>query len=433
MFVSAPRVNGNGSTSFNVPLTARNGAPKSPTLQAALSAANTMNRFSSGPGGQTIRSFCQNGVISYKKYRKTSYSAFYYSRFSSGRVVSVNQDGGPFFEWNSYNHAVGLGYVGFHSTGYDDNLHVLDHTGTNSSVQAVYNRAVALNLKNRAVSECRQKAAQVKLDLSEALVGLPESVIMVAQRTKQVLNAYLALRRGNWKGALAWLGLSPSRWHKTLGQKSMQQAWLELQYGWLPLLGDIWSGIKLSNELLSGGTKTHAYAKRQLETDLWTYGLTSGGPSIWLNPQITTWGRTSVDVRYNFGVSNANIAFLNSLGVLNPFYTVWVAVPFSFVVDWFLPVGDWLQSISSTLGLQFIDGYITQRSWGYAEVSSSGVNLPNKKVEFGNTVATAGLCRITRDALTVWPWPVPYLRFPFSSDKRIANAIALISTSRKHR
>ncbi len=432
MFVSAPRVNGNGSNSFNVPLVARNGAPKSVSLQAALAAANTMNRFSTGPGGQTIRSFCQNGVISYKKYRKTSYSAFYYSRFSSGRVISINQDGGPFFEWNSYNHGVGLGYVGFHSTGFDDNLHVLDHTGTNGSPQAIYNRAVALNLKNRAVSECRQKAAEVKLDLSEAFAGLPETVLMVALRTKQVLTAWRSMRRGDFRGAAAALGLSPRRWHKTLGIKSTQQAWLELQYGWLPLLGDIWSGIKLTNDLLSGA-QHHAYAKRQLETDLWTYGLTSGGPSTWVNPQITTWGRTSVDVRYNFRVSDTNLAFLNSLGVLNPFYTVWVAVPFSFLVDWFLPIGDWLQSISSTLGLQFIDGYITQRSWGYAEVSASSVNLPNKKFEIGSTTASAGLCRITRDALTVWPWPVPYLRFPFSSDKRVANAIALISTSRKHR
>jgi len=432
MFTYAPRVNGNGSLTTSQQLVARNGAPKSPSLAAALASANTMNRFGTGPAGQTIRQFCQNGVISYKKYRKTSYSALYYSRFSTGRVVSINQDGGPFFEYNSYNHGVGLGYVGFHSTGYDDNLHVLDHTGANSSIQAVYNRAVALNLKNRAVSECRQKAAQVKLDLSEALVGLPESVIMVAQRTKQVLNAYLALRRGNWRGAIAWLGLSPSRWHKTLGQKSMQQAWLELQYGWLPLLSDIHGGIQVANDLLSKA-EHHSYAKRQLTTDLWTYGLTSGGPSTWVDPQIKTWGETSVDVRYNFRVSNSNIAFLNSLGVLNPLYTVWVAIPFSFLVDWFLPVGDWLQSLSSTLGLQFIDGYVTQRSWGYAEVSASKVNLPNKKLEFGSTTASAGLCRITRDALTVWPWPVPYLRFPFSSDKRVANAIALISTSRKHR
>lgn len=432
MFTYAPRVNGNGSLTTSRQLTARNGATKSPSLAAALAAAYTMNRFGTGPAGQTIRNFCQNGVISYKKYKKTSYSAFYYSRFTDGRIITINQDGGPFFQYNSYNHAVGLGYVGFHSTGFDDNLHVLDHTGTNSSVQAVYNRVVALNLKNRAVSECRQKAAQVKLDLSEALVGLPESVIMVAQRTKQVLNAYLFLRKGRWKEAVASLGLSPSRWHKTLGQRSMQQAWLELQYGWLPLLSDIHGGIQVANDILSNA-QHHSYAKRQLTNTLWTYGLTSGGPSQFLSPQIKTEGYTSVDVRYNFRVSNTNLAFLNSLGVLNPLYTVWVALPFSFVVDWFLPVGDWLQSLSSTLGLQFIDGYITQRSWGSAEVTATSINVPNKKLEFGTTTATAGLCRITRDALTVWPWPVPYIRFPFSSDVRVANAIALISTSRKHR
>lgn len=432
MFTYAPRVNGNGSLTTSTALVARNGAGSQPTMAAALQQANVMNRFSTGPGGQTIRQFCQNGVIGYKKYRKTSYSALYYSRFSTGRIITINQNGGPFFDWNAYNHGVGLGYVGFHSTGFDDNLHVLDHTGTNSSIQAIYNRSVALNLKNRAVSECRQKAAQVKLDLSEALVGLPESVIMVAQRTKQVLTAYQSLRRRDWRGALAALGLSPRRWHKTLGQKSMQQAWLELQYGWLPLLSDIWNGIRVGNDILSG-TVHHAYAKRRLETDLWTYGLTDGGGTIFADPQFKTEGHTSVDVRYNFRVSNANVAFLNSLGLLNPLYTVWVAIPFSFLVDWFVPVGDWLQSLSSVLGLEFVDGYITQRSWGSASVTASKCKLLNVKMEFGTTSATAGFCRITRDALIAWPWPVPYIVFPFSSDKRVANAIALIATSRKHR
>lgn len=34
---------------------------------------------------------------------------------------------------------------------------------------------------------------------------------------------------------------------------------------------------------------------------------------------------------------------------LNPFVTAWELVPFSFVVDWFVNVGDWLQSQTATL------------------------------------------------------------------------------------
>ena len=40
----------------------------------------------------------------------------------------------------------------------------------------------------------------------------------------------------------------------------------------------------------------------------------------------------------------------------NPLLTAWELVPYSFVVDWFVPIGDFINQYASTDGLVFISG-----------------------------------------------------------------------------
>jgi hypothetical protein len=49
-------------------------------------------------------------------------------------------------------------------------------------------------------------------------------------------------------------------------------------------------------------------------------------------------------------VSNPNTALANQMGFINPAAVAWELVPFSFLVDWFLPVGDFLNSFTDLLG-----------------------------------------------------------------------------------
>lgn len=62
------------------------------------------------------------------------------------------------------------------------------------------------------------------------------------------------------------------------------------------------------------------------------------------------------------GVDDVNLATLESLGLINPAAVAWEVVPFSFVVDWFYPIGLYLQSLSATSGRTVTNGYVT---WYY--------------------------------------------------------------------
>ena len=51
-------------------------------------------------------------------------------------------------------------------------------------------------------------------------------------------------------------------------------------------------------------------------------------------------------------ISSPNSLKANQLGLVNPASVAWELIPFSFLVDWFLPVGKFLESYTDTVGMQ---------------------------------------------------------------------------------
>lgn len=72
-------------------------------------------------------------------------------------------------------------------------------------------------------------------------------------------------------------------------------------------------------------------------------------------------------------VTNPNLLLFNQLGLVNPAYVLWDAVPFSFVADWFLPVGRYLQSYSDWVGLH-LDDPMTTYHWRGMETGPDAHN-----------------------------------------------------------
>ena len=61
-------------------------------------------------------------------------------------------------------------------------------------------------------------------------------------------------------------------------------------------------------------------------------------------------------VRLDYRTVNPVLAAMQKLGVANPASLAWELLPYSFVVDWFLPIGQYLNSWTADLGLSFIGG-----------------------------------------------------------------------------
>lgn len=135
-------------------------------------------------------------------------------------------------------------------------------------------------------------------------------------------------------------------------KRDSANAWLELQFGIIPLLQDVYdSCVVLSStpepEKCSGtgfysGSNIHyrTFPRGFERSDATgTKRLTLGGKVVGFNP---------------------NVLLLKQLGLTNPAIVAWDLVPWSFVIDWFLPVGRYLKSFDASLGFDLGFTYKSQ-------------------------------------------------------------------------
>ena len=133
----------------------------------------------------------------------------------------------------------------------------------------------------------------------------------------------------------------PSRLGSLAESGKIGSAWLEGRYGWRQILFDIEGVNEAIDKLCATDTytryKTHATSSRSwtnVEEDSWTYGSTG---VLALRKTDTITG--SVIARVVADHTPEAIDF-------NPITTAWELVPFSFVIDWVVSVGSWLESLS---------------------------------------------------------------------------------------
>lgn len=87
-----------------------------------------------------------------------------------------------------------------------------------------------------------------------------------------------------------------------------------------------------------------------------------------------------VKLDVDFGASR----YLSELGLINPAEIAWEIMPWSFVVDWFLPVQSWIESLSSQIGLRFKTGTCKTRLLGTLTSSGSGSTTMPRDLTVGD-------------------------------------------------
>ncbi len=235
-----------------------------------------------------------------------------------------------------------------------------------------------------------------------------------------LFRAYKAARKGNWRDFSRALGLRKNDKWKT---KSAANRWLEFQYAWRPLMGDIYT----TSELLRKGmardpskliiTGTSKLSKSGGYKNGTAYGSLSGSTTI------------SHRCKLFYVMSLPNVQAATRLGLIDPYGIAWELVPFSFVVDWFVPIGSILEAYSSTWGLTYKDGCISSK----LEIKGAGnhTSLPSTHPfllggGFGWNLEHSGFKRTKVSN----PEPTFYVTNPFNLT-RAGSAMALLRSLRR--
>jgi len=164
--------------------------------------------------------------------------------------------------------------------------------------------------------------------------------------------ALLALRKGRVDLALRQLGAVPKPEHrhrkplsKPLETKDVSSLWLEIQYGWKPLLSDIHESMN-AYTAITDKPRSHRFsaivsAGRQEVTINYSDNATPSGAinaTARVNKSLTT--RVVCTTTEQLDVAR-------SLGLLDPLSIAWEVVPFSFVADWFVPIGTYFDALNA--------------------------------------------------------------------------------------
>lgn len=165
---------------------------------------------------------------------------------------------------------------------------------------------------------------------------MSETIRMIDGVVVRLIRAAKHVRRGRFSQAARVLGIRKPRKVKNLKdctQERFAENWLAYRYGWQPL----YSSIASSLEALDKPPKDHfikasVKAERSIEDSTVSASILMKGQMV---------------------VESPTIARLNQMGVLNPLSVAWELVPFSFVADWFLPIGTYLENLTGFAGLSF--------------------------------------------------------------------------------
>jgi hypothetical protein len=187
-----------------------------------------------------------------------------------------------------------------------------------------------LKIQNALLSQVKGHSFNLGVNLAQ--MGKVSS--MVATNLGKLGRAIRALKHGDFSNAARQLGAAPRT--TQLQGRDVSGRWLELQYGWFPLIKDSYEAAK-AFESISNGPRTAYFRSPKINKSMEAFYVNDGADKF-----SRTHRRT---FRYSFEMYE-EMSFPRQLGLYDPLSIAWELIPYSFVVDWFVPIGTYLDNLS---------------------------------------------------------------------------------------
>lgn len=262
------------------------------------------------------------------------------------------------------------------------------------------------------------KYKQHDFNLGTFLGELPETAEAVASAGISIFKAYREVRKGRFGKAVTILRKANAEKGRTFTvDKTSSSAWLSLQFGWIPLVGDAYSA---ADAYKKGATRpkvtkirSHTTFKRRVAT-----GGKAPGGLMYVDRLYETYSkRVILKTTYQPSV-------YDQLGLTNPALIAWELLPFSFLVDYFVGIGDWLEL--HTVLPNRSSSYINTQFFR-SELSGIKQNPVNSGYWFKpeNVTCRVNEIQMNRSVTSNPIIPPPQLKNPFLKLGKLANMVAL--------
>jgi hypothetical protein len=367
--------------------------------------------------------------------------------YTKGAVVTL-LGGDTFRKSTSYDHSsVEIVTDGMYSTFYwsrHDNLAWLykgaedygREVGTLVSTPPIQSPSgIPTDARNEAVTKALNKIADQKINLGENLATLGQTVRLFSSKVSLLHDAIQYGRKvKSWKKLLT---KSARDLHKAGELTTVASEYLAYVYGLKPLMQDVYTAHKLMRDgaektlLFKGVGKAHRMQGAKPKTlgpfSNCKMAVLSGNYKQ--HVKCVVWGQIDPNTQ--------SLRAINQLGLLNPYGLAWDLVPFSFCVDWILPIGPVLYALTAPAGLLFVDGSLSCKTEESLLIS---YKTSTTTIDYDNAVSNADKSErkmyvtltyegYTRQKLTTWPLPGLWFDTdPFRGDRPLkALALSIIA------
>jgi hypothetical protein len=212
----------------------------------------------------------------------------------------------------------------------------------------------------------------MSVNLAQAYAERKQAANMIEKRVYMLLAVARAIKKGRLPDVYKMLspfagsGILPRKKKVLPSADNLANYWLEYQYGWRPLLSDIY-----------GATEAIVKASLDRYPIVFTGSATSEKLDVGKLVRLCTVAgsgsfREIADMHYRetsryvirAEMDDSGRALLSQTGISNPLLLAWELLPYSFVIDWFIPVGDYVKQLDYASGWQFKSGTFSVKRTG---------------------------------------------------------------------
>jgi hypothetical protein len=274
---------------------------------------------------------------------------------------------------------------------------------------------------DRALLKTLLRLKDSKIDMSVMALEARKTAGMLGNFATDMAKTLRGLKRGD----LTQLGRL-SNW------KNIPGRYLEWCYGVGPLLQD----LDGSMQKIAEAQNLHRPMRLKVvgvvqESDLINLGKIlpfNAGPG----PHFEFECRRRRLVKYSltYDVPSWALKDVSELGLSNPLSTLYELTPYSFVLDWVVPVGDWLSVLDAGAFLDFKEGSLTRMvnldrpSYRLDPAANAGISIKRERLSY-LSLTGLGLSRTVITSKPVFAG-IPRLKKPFQLDK-LAKGLALLT------
>lgn len=220
-------------------------------------------------------------------------------------------------------------------------------------------------IQNKIIAEIVSGKAQAAVDLVE----LRKTKDMVTNAGLGLFRLYKDVRSGRAISSFI-REMNRDGFRSTLGNK-----WLEYIYGWAPTISGAFETAEILQKSFAAGMIYTGRVRHNMRRSAITYQSKH-------HREIST---TNLRCRgfYEFTISDPKMLTWTQLGFTNPLSIAWELLPWSFVLDWFVDIGGYINRMDFALGMKDIYWQYSAHRKVYQTVRYSGYlgNIHNPACE----------------------------------------------------